>query len=58
VLIVIESPDSVRLTLEIWAIGRPEPMRGFTRPVATLCTASIASSPSSSRRYPFLEECL
>jgi len=50
VLIVIESPDSVRLTLEICAIGRPEPMRGFTRPVATLCTASIASSPSSSRR--------
>ena len=40
VLMVIDSPDSVGRTLEIGAIGRPEPMRGFTRPVATLCTPS------------------
>jgi len=36
VLIVIESPESVWRTLDIAAIGRPDPMRGFTRPVATL----------------------
>jgi len=50
VLIVIDRPESVRLTFEIWATGLPEPIRGFTRPVATLWTASMASSASSSRR--------
>jgi len=50
VLMVIDSPDSVRRTLEIAATGRPEPILGFTRPVATLCTPSSASRPSSSRR--------
>jgi len=35
VLIVIDSPESVRRTFEIGAIGRPEPMRGLIRPVAT-----------------------
>ena len=37
-------------TLEICATGRPEPIRGFTRPVATLCTPSRSARPSSRRR--------
>jgi len=58
VLIVMESPESMRRTFEIAATGRPEPIRGFTRPVATRCTPSRAASSSRRRRYPFDEECL
>jgi hypothetical protein len=58
VLIVIERPVSTFRTLEIGAIGRPEPMRGLTLPVATRCTPSISAKPSSSLRKPFDDECL
>jgi hypothetical protein len=50
VLIVIARPESVLRTFEMGAAGRPDPMRGFTRPVATRCTPSISASASSSRR--------
>ena len=43
VLIVMESPDSISRILEIGATGRPVPMRGFTRPVATRWTSSCAA---------------
>jgi len=33
---VIERPDSTRRTFEICATGRPVPILGLTRPVATL----------------------
>src|SRR3954466_10098508 len=57
VLIVIDSPESTLRTFEIGATGRPEPIRGVTRPVATRCTPSIAASASSRRRYPLREGC-
>src|SRR4051794_41258396 len=58
VLMVIDNPDSVGRTFEIGATGRPEPIRGLTRPVATRWTPGSSARPSSRRRYPLLEECL
>src|SRR6266511_5204044 len=55
---VIDRPDSTVRTFEMGAMGRPLPIRGFTRPVATRCTASWAARRSRSRRYPLREECL
>jgi hypothetical protein len=48
--IVIERPDSVRRTFEMGATGRPDPIRGFTFPVATRWTSSSPARPSRSLR--------
>src|ERR1019366_7200241 len=57
-LIVIDSPEATGRTFDISATGRPAPIRGVTRPVATRCTDGWSARRSSTRRYPFVEECL